>query len=805
MTGKKLEGVRLMDKLVIATGGSRTTKIWKNTNITWEELLERLKTTTRTTETQGEYRNTTKSRQDAIKDVGGFVGGKLTEGKRRAGYIGKRYLLTLDADYATEDFVDGMYLFYDFAWAIYSTHKHTPESPRYRLLIPLSRPCDPDEYEAVARKVAEDIGIDMFDDSTYQPHRLMYWPSTSMDGEYVFEHNDGAPLDVDKTLARYDDWRDVSCWPTSSRTVETRKRLVKKQEDPTTKKGLVGAFCRTYSVDEAIAKFLPDVYMACGMPGRYTYAQGSTAAGLVVYEDGKFAYSNHATDPCGGLLCNAFDLVRLHKFGERDDDAADGTPVVKMPSYLAMQELVSEDEAVRKLLYDERTASVRDDFAGIGVSEGEVSDADWVTQLDIDKAGRTKDSLDNLVMIMRSDPKLKGIAFNRHRDGIDAREDLPWAQIKDGWNDSDYAALKVYLSQNYGVYSPGRTKDALVAVATERAYHPIKDYLDSLPDWDGTPRVDMLLVDYFGAEDNIYTQAAIRKTLVAAVARIYHPGTKFDTVLILNGPQGVGKSTFFSKLAGDWFSDSLSITDMKDKAGPEKMQGYWILELGELAGMRKMDVEIVKSYISRVDDKYRASYGLAVESHPRQCVIVGSTNAESGFLRDITGNRRFWPVGITGKSTKKSWQMTEYEVEQIWAEALVMYRRGEKLYLNGEEEGIAFKAQTEAMETDDREGLVRAYLDILLPENWEGLSIYERRNFLNGGDFGVNEIGTVKRTVVCNMEIWCECFGKEPSIMKRSDSYEISAIMQKIEGWEKIERFSFPIYGQQRAYLLRQE
>jgi len=217
----------------------------------------------------------------------------------------------------------------------------------------------------------------------------------------------------------------------------------------------------------------------------------------------------------------------------------------------------------------------------------------------------------------------------------------------------------------------------------------------------------------------------MRKTLIAAVARIYRPGTKFDSVLILNGPQGIGKSTFFYKLAGDWFSDSLSITDMKDKSGPEKLQGYWILELGELAGMRKTDVEIVKSFLSRVDDKYRASYGVSVESHPRQCVIVGSTNAENGFLRDITGNRRFWPVRMTGNSVKKAWQMTTEDVQQIWAETLVYYRTGEKLYLEGGEAKAAALEQANALETDEREGLVRAYLETPLPENWEELSLYE--------------------------------------------------------------------------------
>ena len=794
-----------MDKLTIATANSRMAKIWKNTRLTWEELLKRLETTTRTAETQGEYRNMTKKQQDDRKDVGGFVGGELREGKRKAGFVNKRYLLTLDADFAENDFLDRLSLFISCAWAVYSTHKHAPDNPRYRLLIPLSRPADADEYEAVGRKIAEELGIEQFDDTTYQAHRLMYWPSTSMDGQYVFEHADGAPLDVDKYLAKYADWHDVSTWPRSSRTQAKQARSLKKQEDPTTKRGIIGAFCRAYTIDEAIEKFLPDVYTKCAMPDRYTYAYGSTAAGLAVYDGGKFAYSNHATDPISGMLCNAFDLVRLHKFGELDSEAADGTPTVKMPSYLAMQELAADDEAVKRLLYKERLAAAQQDFGEI-TAEGEEIDGDaWLSGLDVDKNGRTKNTLDNLVLILRHDKNLQPIAFNRHRDGIDARGKLPWQQIKSGWSDADYAALKVYLSSHYALYSPGKTKDALVAVASERAYHPIRDYLESLPPWDGEKRVDTLLIDYFGAEDTPYTRAVMRKTLCAAVARIFQPGIKFDTVLILNGPQGIGKSTLFSKLAGEWFSDSLAITDMRDKTGPEKMQGYWILELGELAGMRKMDTEIIKSFITRMDDKYRASYGLNVESHPRQCIIVGSTNAESGFLRDITGNRRFWPVRVSGHSVKKPWQLTEADVAQIWAEALDLYRHGEKLYLNSTEEAIAREEQTQAMETDDREGLVRAYLDTPLPANWDDLPLYDRRAFLND-DFRTEgtAAGTKRRTVVCNMAIWCECFGKTPESMKRADSYEISAIMEKMDGWEKSGSQRLSIYGLQRVYVLKQ-
>ena len=146
-------------------------------------------------------------------------------------------------------------------------------------------------------------------------------------------------------------------------------------------------------------------------------------------------------------------------------------------------------------------------------------------------------------------------------------------------------------------------------------------------------------------------------------------------------------------------------------------------------------METVKSFITRLDDKYRASYGVNVESHPRQCIIVGSTNAEAGFLRDITGNRRFWPIRVSGDSRKKSWQMTKGEVEQIWAETLVLYRQGETLYLEDDEARQAVSEQADAMEIDERAGLVRIYLNTLLPEEWGKMSLHERRNFLRDGDF----------------------------------------------------------------------
>lgn len=772
-----------MRNLPIAYGNSCYAKKWSNKTTTFDELCERLKNTTYTTETVEEYPKLPKADRDRAKDKGGFVGGQLKDNRRKRENVACRSMLTHDADHADKDFIERFTFGCKYAAALYTTHGHTPEAPRVRIIVPLTRDVTPDEFTAIGRYFAEEWGIDQFDECSYRPQQLMYWPTTPANGEYVFRRVDGKWLDPDEYLASHPNWNDPTLLPTSSRESEVRASASKPQADPLTKDGIVGAFCRSYGIRDAIDKFLPDVYAPSMTEGRYDYTPADSSAGVVIYDD-KFAYSHHATDPACGMLLNAFDLVRIHKFGDLDDKK----------SFTAMSEFAVKDDDVKAELAAERREAAEREFA----------DTDWENALELDKQGRIKDTLDNIVIILRNDDELQSIAFNRHRDGIDAKDGLPWEQMKPGWNDSDNAALKVFLSRKYGIYSPTKTKDAILAVAAERAYHPILEYLDALPAWDEVPRIETLLIDYFGAEDSAYTRAVIRKTMAAAVARIYRPGTKFDSVLILNGPQGIGKSTFFAKLAGDWFSDSLTLTDMKDKSGAEKLQGYWILELSELNGMKKADVETVKSFISRADDKYRASYGVNVESHPRQSIIVGSTNAESGFLRDITGNRRFWPVRITGESSKHPWDIDSETVQQIWAEALVTYKAGEVLYLRGEEATAAVSEQAAAMESDDREGIIRNYLDTLLPAEWDSMSLFERRNFLTGSEFGGDaHKGTVKRTTVCNLEIWCECFGKEASAIKPSDSYAIAAVIKKIDGWDKDcdkSRIRLPIYGLQRVY-----
>ena len=775
----------------IAVGNSRMDKKWKNRDISWEDLCQRVSSTIRTTETVEEYRKLKKGAQDNIKDVGGFVGGQLREGRRKNGMVLCRSMLTLDMDYGEPVIWDEIDLLHDFQCCVYSTHKHTPDHPRLRMIIPLARDITEEEYPAVARMVAKEIGIDLFDDTTYEACRLMYWPSTSANGEFFYKTKDGPLLDPDAYLAKYADWHDASTWPVSSRQSEAVRRSVSQQADPLEKPGIVGAFCRAYTIEEAIEAFLTDVYEPSAMNGRYDYIPADSAAGVVVY-DGKFAYSHHATDPVCGKLLNAFDLVRLHKFRELDENVGLDTPPGKLPSFKAMSDLALGDDKVKAVFAGERIAQAAAEF----------SDEDWQNGLELDKSGHVKNTLRNLTLILENDPNLKGVVFNQLLDGMEIKGEVPWNHPSKFWRDADDAQLISYVDAHYGTFSARNYDIAVTKVADDRAYHPIREFIESLPEWDKVPRVDTLLVDYLGAGDTAYVRAVTRKTLCAAISRVLRPGCKFDSMLVLNGPQGVGKSTLIAKLAGEWFSDSLNLGDTKDKTAAEKLQGYWILEIGELAGLKKAEVETLRSFLSRQNDIYRAAFGKRATPHLRQCVFFGTTNAESGYLRDTTGNRRFWPVKTPGSGKKQSWNLTHEEILQIWAEALVYVRQGEKLYLSPEMDALAKDEQREAMESDEREGLVREYLDTLLPERWAEMDLFERRNFLTGSDFGsLQEKGTVKRTSVSNMEIWCECFGKERANLRRTDSNELTGILARL-GWKRAEsKVRVPLYGPQYVFV----
>jgi putative DNA primase/helicase len=746
--------------------------------MSFDEICERLKTPIRTTETAEEYAKLPKPRRDEIKDKGGFVGGHLRNNIRKAGNVACRSLWTPDIDNATPEFIVELEKRLNFKCAVYSTHSHTPEAPRLRIVAPFARDVSADEFVAISRYMAAELGIDMFDECSFIPNQLMYWPTCPSNGEYICKSFDGNLLDPDTILAAHPNWQDCSLLPTTSRESKVSKPSQKPQEDPLVKSGVVGAFCRAYSITAAIDKFLSDTYAPSVAEGRYDYISGESTAGVVVYDD-KFAYSHHATDPACGKLLNAFDLVRIHKFGVDDEKK----------SFCSMSKFAIKDELVNAMLLREKQESAAAEFD------------DWAKGLQRDRGGQLQNNLHNITLILENDENLKAVCFNQLADGMEIKGSVPWQHPARFWRDADDAQLICYIDANYGSFSQRNYQIGVAKVVDDRSYHPILEYLTQLPPWDGRVRAETVLIDYLGAEDNAYTRAVTRKTLCGAVSRVQHPGIKFDYIPVLNGPQGIGKSTLIAKLGGEWYSDSVSLTDMNDKTAAEKLQGYWILEIGELAGMKKADIDKVKAFISRQDDKYRASFGRRVTPHPRQCVFFGTTNSQNGYLRDITGNRRFWTVATPGTGKLKPWQLSKEDVQQIWAETLVLVEHGEKLYLDSTLEALSLAEQSAAMEQDDREGLVSAYLNIPLPENWGELDVFARQEYIRDPDSPIQPKGTVQRVNVSNLEIWCECFGKRKEDIKLSDSYAIAAIMLRIEGWHKTdERETQPIYGRQRLY-----
>lgn len=786
----------------LATAHSRIAKKWRNRHWLWSELLQRCSETKRTGETAAEYARMSKEEQSNVKDVGGFVGGYLSGGIRKNANVMYRTVATLDIDYGTVNVWDDFTMAFGFAAMIYSTHKHSSKTPRYRLVFPLSRQVSPAEYEPLCRKIAAEIGIDLFDDTTYELPRLFYWPSTSKDADFVFDYQDGPACDVDAILSQYVDYKDVSAWPLSSREGDVIAHEIKKQGDPTEKPGVIGAFCRAYSIEDAIDTFLSDKYEKTGHDGRYTYKLGSVAGGLVCYE-GKFAYSHHETDPASKQLCNAFDLCRVHLFGAQDEGSR-ALDVTRKPSYAAMQEFAAKDKAVKLLMARERAQAAADDFDGLDDAElPEDYNDEWKAELEYTKSGKLLCNIANIILILENDPALAGHIVHDLFTGMDSAKDgLPWNKNANQWTDTDDANLRVWLEKHYDITGKEKIADALTAVLTRHSYHPIRDYLSGLT-WDGVPRLDRIIIDYMGAEDSELNRAMSRKHFVAAVARVFNPGCKYDYCLIMSGAEGIGKSTLLRVMGGKWFNDS--ITTLEGKEGMEQLRRAWVVELGELSSIKRSDVEQVKAHLSKQVDIYRAAYARRVLEHPRQCVFCGTTN-EALFLKGDTGNRRFWVIPVVAELRKyRDWsEAIRRDRDQLWAEAVHYYKQGEPLYLSEELEAQAKQRQQDFNDDNDDPivAMLDKYLNTLLPVNWDTMDLQARRSYLRDPD-PLQAEGTVKRDKVCAAEFICEQLGKD---MADKDYKYLCRRVSKMIGdrpeWERVSstKHAAKLYGTQRGF-----
>ena len=802
-------------QICLSVGDSRLAKNWRGEKTTVSALYTRLSQPIVSTETHTDYMNMPKAQQDALKDVGGFVGGALNGPRRKAANVVSRDIITLDFDNIPgwqSDSINARMELLNCSYCIYSTRKHTPARPRLRVVVPLDRSVSPDEYEPIARRLAQHIGIEMTDKTTFDVSRLMYWPSKCADTEYYFKYADKPLLSADSILGTYADWHNTSSWPQIP-GVAPYQKLAVKQGDPLTKTGTVGAFCRTYSITEAMETFLPGIYEAVDMADdRYTYLGGSTTGGAVVYE-GKFLYSHHATDPCSDKLVNAFDLVRLHKFGDLDDDVKPNTPVTKYPSFIKMCEFAEQDKRCRATLNKERQEAAAADFAGFeqssesGNDEGE----DWRDELDYKtNSDILKNLIDNYMIILNNDPALKGkIAYNEFAGRGEVLGPLEWDTRTERrmWTDADTNGLYWFMEKHYNQAGRGNIDSALSMYFAQHSFNEVQDFLNGLV-WDGQKRLDTLFIDFLGAEDTLYTRTVTRKMFVAAVARAMTPGCKFDNMLILVGGQGIGKSTLIGKMAKGWLNDSICSFEGKEAA--ELLQGVWLVEVSELGAFHKSETTRIKQFLSLRSDIFRAAYARNAEERKRRCVFFGTTNATE-FLRDSTGERRFWPVDCEKLRRTKDPFSDELDsiIDQLWAEAKAYWVLGEPLHLDSETEEMATVKQMEHKESSAKEGLIREFVERKVPADWPKYSIDKRRMYwgqVNNGVSGAatrsNGIELVERDRISAVEIWVECFNGDVKFMKPADVREINSILDKISGWQKSAKsMRFGPYNVQRGYI----
>lgn len=800
-------------QLTISVAGSSKALSWLPEVTTWSALVERLRAPLRSPETVQAYQRMTPAEQAKRKDVGGFVGGTLRGERRRKADVTGRDLITLDMDALPADGVEAVSAQLDAlgcTWCIYSTRSHKPEKPRIRVLLPLLVTAQPDEYEPIARRIAHWLGIQWCDPTTFQAERMMYWPSASADGEYLFRHKDGPLLDGQKVLAGYADWRDIRSWPRVPGTSDTPRVVASKKTDPTTKPGIVGAFCREYSVTEAITEFLPEVYTPVeGDPHRYTYAAGSTVGGAIVYDDDRYLCSHHATDPVGDRGVTAFDLVRIHLYGQEDDQALPDTPINRLPSYQSMTALALSIPkvltAVQQVRYDQAAA----DFGPLADT---TEDAGWMQKLKVDpRTGRPSKVATNVLLMLTHDPRLKGRIYKNLFSGqIMGRAPLPWNQRAEEdkeffWTDDDDGGLRTYTEALLGIRHDGIVKDALSGHAVTYGVNPIRDYLTSAP-WDGVKRLDTLLIDYLGAADTPYTRKVSRMMLVAAVARaMSERPVKYDTMCVLTGHQGAGKSTFIRKLAiDDLYTDG--VTDFEGKNAAEIIQGKLFVEIAELSALYKSDINRVKTFLSQEADDYRAAYGRVVEHRPRRCVFWGTSN-DFEYLSDPTGNRRFLPIDVLAQEpTKSIWDDLDREKQQIWAEAYVRWQLGEPLYLTGDVALEAVRQQELHNTPNTKEGIIRGFLERQVPANWLELDLPARKMFWAGGgkptttpEGEAEEL--VPRDRVCAQEVFLECLGGDLKFIKNGDVRDINRVIRSTGEWkDAYVGMDFGYYGRGRGF-----
>lgn len=398
----------------------------------------------------------------------------------------------------------------------------------------------------------------------------------------------------------------------------------------------------------------------------------------------------------------------------------------------------------------------------------------------LNEDGTIKKLITNLKIAVNSEPAYSGIAFNEFTQEItDGKEPI---------NDHFVNEVRLWAERKtLKNFSKDDVLTALGSLAHQKSYHPVKNMIERTP-WDKQPRAETLFIDYIGVEDNEYTRAVAKKWLTGAVKRIYEPGCKFEVVPVLQGAQGLGKSTVASKLGGEYFTDSLKGLG-KSKDDYQLLIGTWIVELGELSSMKSTDTDTMKNFISASFDKIRLPYDRITQKWKRTVAFIGTTNPDQ-YLSDFTGNRRFFPLPSKNKPTKSVFELDDTTIQQIWAEAYIFYKNGVKPYIDKTDpqdiivETIAEEYRKEATEYSTAMSDIQDYLEMTIPKNWYSLNSWEKRiYFLKYQDGEVEGEEPITKTSV--KEIMTVVMKVENSDRnEKSISKKVKLFMDHAEGWE---------------------
>ncbi|MDD7184193.1 MAG: VapE family protein [Oscillospiraceae bacterium] len=431
--------------------------------------------------------------------------------------------------------------------------------------------------------------------------------------------------------------------------------------------------------------------------------------------------------------------------------------------------------------YSERATMLDKDQWLREMLERKQANSDWRGSLIRNKSDNTiKNTMVNLEIIFLNDPNYSGkIEFNEltQMRTLDRKE----------WKDVTENRIKLYLEKKYSLITSIDSINQICSIiADDNSYHPIKEYLHSVQ-WDGIHRIKNVFTDFLGATDNLYTQSVAVVTFTGAVARIFNAGVKFDTCTVLTGGQGVGKSKFIAKIAvkPEWFTDGVTTFDGKDFY--ESIQGKWIVELGEGTAFQKSIKERSKQAITSQQDFYRKPYGRNPEQRPRQCVFFGTTN-NYDFLKDETGDRRYYPIDVNIAKANKSIDkdLTPEYISQLWAEAVQLYKSGQSIYIQDSQVlELAEQEQRKHFDESPLQSDIYNFLEIPITKNWYDTSIEGRRIHIRAYQNGEQHAGVYKRNRISVKEIACELFGYELNQpIERKMSLEIARTLTAL-GWNK--------------------